>query len=210
VAVMRPTYWEWVARIETEAARWRTAAVLAVAVALLFAIVLVYQATRPAPVYFLAAGPGALVGGLARADEIPTEVVEGFASQVALVLGNLTPSTAKQSYARLRMFLTPGLQMRMTPQADADVHAIEKHGYSTSFSVRESKVVDAAPSGWNVRVVGRRVSWSGGQLGRADDVAYNFTVVRTARPTPTNPTGLGIEGLSLALVDTPAADGRKP
>lgn len=203
MAVTRPSYFEWRAQLEAEAGRWRLSALgLGVACLALIAL-LVFQASRPAPVYFFAGSRGVAVGGLARADRVPAELIEAFAGQVALVFGNLMPATARQSYDRMRSLMTPSLQRQLAGQAAADLQSIEERQLSTSFTVRESTVVGSTAERWTVRVSGHRLSWSRAALMSEEDIAYEFDVVR-ARPSDTNPAGLAIARMSVGRPSEPA------
>jgi len=203
VAVMRPSYFEWRAQLEAEAGRWRVSALLLGVACLGLIALLVFQASRPAPVYFFAGSRGMAVGGLARADRVPSELVEAFASQVALVFGNLMPATARQSYDRMRVHMTPSLQRQLAAQAAADLQSIEERQLSTSFTVRDSLVVAATADRWTVRVSGHRLSWSRATLMTEEDIAYEFDLVR-ARPSDANPAGLAIARVSVGRPPKPA------
>lgn len=203
MAVMRPSYFEWRAQLEAEAGRWRVSALLLGVACLALIALLVFQASRPAPVYFFAGSRGMAVGGLARADRVPPELVEAFASQVALVFGNLMPATARQSYDRMRVHMTPSLQRQLAAQAAADLQSIEERQLSTSFTVRDSLVVAATADRWTVRVSGHRLSWSRATLMTEEDIAYEFDIVR-ARPSDANPAGLVIARVSVGRPPKPA------
>lgn len=203
MAVMRPSYFEWRAQLEAEAGRWRVSALLLGVACLGLIALLVFQASRPAPVYFFAGSRGMAVGGLARADRVPSELVEAFASQVALVFGNLMPATARQSYDRMRVHMTPSLQRQLAAQAAADLQSIEERQLSTSFTVRDSLVVAATADRWTVRVSGHRLSWSRATLMTEEDIAYEFDLVR-ARPSDANPAGLAIARVSVGRPPKPA------
>jgi hypothetical protein len=200
---MRPSYFEWRAQLEAEAGRWRVSALLLGVACLSLIALLVFQAWRPAPVYFFAGSRGMAVGGLARADRVPPELVEAFASQVALVFGNLMPATARQSYDRMRVHMTPSLQRQLAAQAAADLQSIEERQLSTSFTVRDSLVVAATLDRWTVRVSGHRLSWSRATLMTEEDIAYEFDIVR-ARPSDANPAGLAIAGVGVGRPPKPA------
>lgn len=200
---MRPSYFEWRAQLEAEAGRWRVSALLLGVACLGLIALLVFQASRPAPVYFFAGSRGMAVGGLARADRVPPELVEAFASQVALVFGNLMPTTARQSYERMRVHMTPSLQRQLAAQAAADLQSIEERQLSTSFTVRDSLLVAATADRWTVRVSGRRLSWSRATLMTEEDIAYEFDIVRT-RPSDANPAGLAIARVSVGRPPRPA------
>lgn len=202
----RPSYFEWRAQLEAEAGRWRVSAVLLGVACLALIALLVFQAARPAPVYFFAGSRGVAIGGLARADRVPPELVEAFASQVALVFGNLMPATARQSYDRMRSHMTPSLQRRLAAQAAADLQSIEERQLSTSFTVRDSVVVASTADQWTVRVSGHRLSWSRATLMSEEDIAYEFDIVR-ARPSEANPAGLAIARVS---VGRPLEPARRP
>jgi len=203
VAVMRPSYFEWRAQLEAEAGRWRVSALLLGVVCLALIALLVFQASRSAPVYFFAGSRGMAVGGLARADRVPPELVEAFASQVALVFGNLMPATARRSYDRMRVHMTPSLQRQLAAQAAADLQSIEERQLTTSFTVRDSLVVAATADRWTVRVSGHRLSWSRATLMTEEDIAYEFDLVR-ARPSDANPAGLAIARVSVGRPPKPA------
>lgn len=203
MAVMRPSYFEWRAQLEAEAGRWRVSALLLGVACLALIALLVFQASRPAPVYFFAGSRGMAVGGLARADRVPPELVEAFASQVALVFGNLMPATARQSYDRMRVHMTPSLQRQLAAQAAADLQSIEERQLSTSFTVRDSVVVAATSDRWTVRVSGHRLSWSRATLMTEEDIAYEFDIVR-ARPSDANPAGLAVARVSVGRPPKPA------
>lgn len=203
MAVMRPSYFEWRAQLEAEAGRWRVSALLLGIACLALVALLIFQASRPAPVYFFAGSRGMAVGGLARADRIPSELVEAFAGQVALVFGNLMPSTARQSYDRMRAHMTPSLQRQLAAQAAADLQSIEERQLSTSFTVRDSVVVAATADRWTVRVSGHRLSWSRATLMTEEDIAYEFDIVR-ARPSDANPAGLAIARVGVGRPPKPA------
>lgn len=196
VAVTRPSYFEWRAQLEAEAGRWRLSTLLLGVACLALIALLVFQASRPAPVYFFTGARDIAIGGLARADRVPPELVEGFASQVALVFGNLMPTTARQSYDRMRSFMTPSLQRQLAAQAAADLQSIEERQLSTGFTVRDSVVIASAGHQWTVRVSGRRLSWSRAALMSEEDIAYEFDIVR-ARPSEANPAGLAITRVSM-------------
>jgi hypothetical protein len=200
---MRPSYFEWRAQLEAEAGRWRVSALLLGVACLALIALLVFQASRPAPVYFFAGSRGMAVGGLARADRVPPELVEAFASQVALVFGNLMPATARQSYDRMRVHMTPNLQRQLAAQAAADLQSIEERQLTTSFTVRDSLVVAAMADRWTVRVSGHRLSWSRATLMTEEDIAYEFDIVR-ARPSDANPAGLAIARVSVGRPPKPA------
>jgi hypothetical protein len=193
---MRPSYWEWRAELEAQCARWRTVALGLGAGCLALVAMLAWALTRPTPVYFMAASGTAAVTGLARADRIPPEAVEAFAAQLALLLGNLTPATARESYTRARAFLTPGLQEQLALQISADLRAIEQQQLGTSLAVKDSRVLGASGGRWTVRVTGQRVSWAGPQRLGAEPVAYDFDVVR-GRATADNPAGLLADRVSI-------------
>ena len=203
MAVMRPSYFEWRAQLEAEAGRWRVSALLLGVACLALIALLVFQASRPAPVYFFAGSRGMAVGGLARADRVPPELVEAFASQVALVFGNLMPGTARQSYDRMRVHMTPNLQRQLAAQAAADLQSIEERQLSTSFTVRDSLVLAATADRWTVRVSGHRLSWSRATLMTEEDIAYEFDIVQ-ARPSDANPAGLAIARVSVGRPPKPA------
>ncbi len=203
MAVMRPSYFEWRAQLEAEAGRWRVSALLLGVVCLALIALLVFQASRSAPVYFFAGSRGMAVGGLARADRVPPELVEAFASQVALVFGNLMPATARRSYDRMRVHMTPSLQRQLAAQAAADLQSIEERQLTTSFTVRDSLVVAATADRWTVRVSGHRLSWSRATLMTEEDIAYEFDLVR-ARPSDANPAGLAIARVSVGRPPKPA------
>ncbi|MGH7307108.1 MAG: DUF2895 family protein [Candidatus Rokuibacteriota bacterium] len=196
MAVTRPSYFEWRAQLEAEAGRWRVSALLLGTACLALIALLVFQASRPAPVYFFAGSRGMAVGGLARADRVPPELVEAFAGQIALVFGNLMPATARQSYDRMRVHMTPGLQRQLAAQAAADLQSIEERQLTTSFTVRDSLVVASTADRWTVRVSGHRLSWSRATLMTEEDIAYEFDIVR-ARPSDANPAGLAIARVSV-------------
>jgi hypothetical protein len=200
---MRPSYFEWRAQLEAEAGRWRVSALLLGVACLALIALLVFQASRPAPVYFFAGSRGMAVGGLARADRVPPELVEAFASQVALVFGNLMPATARQSYDRMRGHMTPNLQRQLAAQAAADLQSIEERQLSTSFTVRDTLVLAATADRWTVRVSGHRLSWSRATLMTEEDIAYEFDIVR-ARPSDANPAGLAIARVSVGRPPKPA------
>ena len=203
MAVTRPTYFEWRAQLEAEAGRWRVSA-LALALACLGLIaLLVFQASRAAPVYFFAGSRAMAIGGLARADRVPPELVEAYAGQVALVFGNLMPGTARQSYDRMRSHMTTDLQRQLAAQAGADLQAIEERQLSTSFTVREAIVVVSASDRWTVRVSGHRTSWSRSTLMSEEDIVYEFEIVRS-RPSEANPAGLAIARVSLSRPAEPS------
>lgn len=199
----RPSYFEWRAQLEAEAGRWRVSAILLGVACLALIALLVFQAARPAPVYFFAGSRGTAIGGLARADRVPPELVEAFASQVALVFGNLMPATARQSYDRMRSHMTPTLQRQLAAQATADLQSIEERQLSTSFTVRDSVVVASMASQWTVRVSGHRLSWSRATLMSEEDIAYEFDIVR-ARPSEANPAGLSVARVSVGRPPEPA------
>ena len=203
MAVTRPGYFEWRAQLEAEAGRWRVSALLLGVACLTLILLLVFQASRPAPVYFFAGARGMAIGGLARADRVPPELVEAFASQVALLFGNLMPATARQSYDRMRSHMTPSLQRQLAAQAAADLQSIEERQLSTSFTVRDSAVVAATAGQWTVRVPGHRLSWSRATLMSEEDIAYEFDIVR-ARPSEANPAGLAIARVSVGRPPEPA------
>jgi hypothetical protein len=203
VAVTRPSYFEWRAQLEAEAGRWRVSALLLGLACLALVALLVFQASRPAPVYFFAGSRGMAVGGLARADRVPSDLVEAFAGQVALVFGNLMPATARQSYDRMRVHMTPSLQRQLAAQAAADLQSIEERQLSTSFTVRDSLVVASTADQWTVRVSGHRLSWSRATLMTEEDIAYEFDIVR-ARPSDANPAGLVIARVSVGRPPKPA------
>jgi hypothetical protein len=216
VAVTRPGYFEWRAQLEAEAGRWRLSALLLGVACLALIALLVFQASRPAPVYFVAGARGMAIGGLARADRVPPELLEAFATQVALVFGNLMPATARQSYDRMRLHMTPGLQRQLAAQATADLQSIEERQLSTSFTVRESAVVASTADRWTVRVTGHRLSWSRAAVMSEEDIAYEFDVVQ-ARPSDANPAGLAIARVSVGRPPEPtprpaprAATGQDP
>ena len=196
MAVTRPSYFEWRAELEAQAGRWRISALLLGLACLALIALLVFQASRPAPVYFLAGSRGLAIGGLARADRVPPELVEAYAGQVALVFGNLMPATASQSYDRMRSHMTPDLQRQLAAQAAADLQSIEERRLSTSFTVRDSVVVASTTDRWTVRVQGHRTSWSRATLMSEEDIAYEFDIVR-ARPSDANPAGLVIARVSV-------------
>lgn len=202
----RPSYFEWRAELEAEAGRWRVGALLLGLACLALIALLVVQASRPAPVYFFAGSREMAIGGLARADRVPPELVEAFASQVALVFGNLMPATARQSYDRMRSYMTPGLQRQLAAQAAADLQSIEERQLSTSFTVRDSVAVASAADQWTVQVSGHRLSWSRATLMSEEDIAYEFDLVR-ARPSGANPAGLAIARVS---VGRPLEPARRP
>jgi len=203
VAVTRPSYFEWRAQLEAEAGRWRVSTLLLGTACLALIALLVFQASRPAPVYFFAGSRGMAVGGLARADRVPPELVEAFAGQVALVFGNLMPATARQSYDRMRVHMTPSLQRQLATQAAADLQSIEERQLSTSFTVRDSLVIASMADWWTVRVSGHRLSWSRATLMTEEDIAYEFDIVR-ARPSDANPAGLAIARVSMGRPPKPA------
>lgn len=196
MAVTRPSYFEWRAQLEAEAGRWRVSALLLGVACLALIALLIFQASRPAPVYFFAGSRGMAVGGLARADRVPPELVEAFAGQIGLVFGNLMPATARQSYDRMRVHMTPGLQRQLAAQAAADLQSIEERQLTTSFTVRDSLVVASTADRWTVRVSGHRLSWSRATLMTEEDIAYEFDIVR-ARPSDANPAGLAIARVSV-------------
>jgi len=201
--VTRPTYFEWRAELEAQAGRWRLSALFLGVACLALVALLVFQASRPAPVYFLAGSRGLAIGGLARADRVPPELVEAFASQIALVFGNLMPATARQSYERMRAHMTPGLQRQLAAQAAADLQSIEERQLATSFTVRDSVVVASAADQWTVQVSGHRLSWNRATLMSEEDIAYEFDIVR-ARPSDANPSGLVIARMSVGRPSEPA------
>lgn len=196
MAVTRPNYFEWRAQLEAEAGRWRVGALLLGVACLALITLLVVQASRPAPVYFFAGSRAMAIGGLARADRVPPELVEAYAGQVALVFGNLMPATARQSYDRMRSHMTPDLQRQLAAQAAADLQSIEERRLSTSFTVRDSVVVASTTERWTVRVQGHRTSWSRATLMSEEDIAYEFDIVRS-RPSEANPAGLAIARVSV-------------
>ena len=196
MAVTRPSYFEWRAQLEAETARWRAGTLLLGLACLVLVVLLIYQAMRPTPVYFFAATGDTAVTGLARADYVPPELVDEFATQVAMVFGNLMPSTARQSYDRMRLYMTETLQRQLASRAAADLSEIEQRQLSTSFTVRRSQIVASTDKHWMVRVLGRRVSWSRGTLTSEEDIMYEFDVVRQ-RPNSGNPSGLAINTLSV-------------
>jgi len=201
--VTRPSYFEWRAELEAEAGRWRVSALLLGLACLGLIALLVFQASRPAPVYFFASARGTAIGGLARADRVPPELVEAFAGQVALVFGNLMPATARPSYDRMRAHMTPNLQRQLAAQSAADLQSIEERRLSTSFTVRDSVVVLSTADQWTVRVSGHRLSWSRATLMSEEDIVYEFDVVR-ARPSDANPAGLAIARVSVGRAPEPA------
>ncbi|MGH6689144.1 MAG: TraE/TraK family type IV conjugative transfer system protein [Gammaproteobacteria bacterium] len=203
MAVTRPSYFEWRAQLEAEAGRWRVSALLLGVACLALIALIVFQASRPAPVYFFAGSRGMAVGGLARADRVPPELVEAFAGQVALVFGNLMPATARQSYDRMRSHMTPTLQRLLAAQAAADLQSIEERRLSTSFTVRDSLVVASTADQWTVRVSGHRLSWSRATLMTEEDISYEFDIVR-ARPSDANPAGLAIARVHVGRTPEPA------
>jgi hypothetical protein len=203
VALTRPSYFEWRAQLEAEAGRWRLGALLLGVACLALMALLVVQASRPAPVYFFAGSRAMAIGGLARADRVPPELVEAFAGQVALVFGNLMPATARQSYDRMRWYMTPSLQRQLAAQAAADLQSIEERQLSTSFTVRDTAVIASTGDQWTVRVSGHRLSWSRTTLMSEEDIAYEFDLVR-ARPSDANPAGLAIARVSLGRSQGPA------
>lgn len=203
MAVTRPSYFEWRAQLEAEAGRWRVSALLLGVACLALIALLIFQASRPAPVYFFAGSRGMAVGGLARADRVPSELVEAFAGQVALVFGNLMPATARQSYDRMRAHMTPSLQRQLAAQAAADLQSIEERQLTTSFTVRDSLVAASTADRWTVRVSGHRLSWSRATLMTEEDIAYEFDIVR-ARPSDANPAGLAIARVSVGRHPKPA------
>lgn len=203
MAVTRPSYFEWRAQLEAEAGRWRLGALLLAVACLALIVLLVFQASRPAPVYFFAGSRAMAVGGLARADRVPPELVEAFAGQVALVFGNLMPATARQSYDRMRSHMTQPLQRQLATQAAADLQSIEERQLSTSFTVRDTAVVASTGDQWTVRVSGHRLSWSRATLMSEEDIAYEFDIVR-ARPSDANPSGLAIARVTLGRPPEPA------
>jgi len=203
VALTRPSYFEWRAELEAEAGRWRVSALLLGVACLALIALLVFQASRPAPVYFFTGSRGLAIGGLARADRVPPELVEAFASQITLVFGNLMPATARQSYSRMRAHMTPSLQRQLAAQAAADLQSIEERQLSTSFTVRDSVVVASADDQWTVQVLGHRLSWSRASLMSEEDIAYEFDIVR-ARPSDANPAGLVIARMSVGRPPEPA------
>jgi hypothetical protein len=204
--VNRPTYFEWRVQLEAEAGRWRLASLALTGVCLALIAFIVYQTSRPVPVYFFAGTREMAIGGLARADEVPPELVEGFASQVAMVFGNLMPQTARQSYDRMRLYMVDALIQQLATQAAADLRAIEERQLSTSFTVQKTAIVSSAKGRWTVRVAGRRMSWARGMLIGEEDVAYEFDVVR-ARASHSNPSGLAIARVE---VGRPPAASRLP
>jgi hypothetical protein len=203
VAVTRPSYFEWRAQLEAEAGRWRVSALLLGVACLALITLLVFQASRPAPVYFFAGSRAMAIGGLARADRVPPELVEAYAGQVALVFGNLMPATARQSYDRMRLHMTPSLQRQLAGQAAADLQSIEERQLSTSFTARDSAVVASTADQWTVRVSGHRLSWSRATLMSEEDIAYEFDVVRS-RASEANPAGLAIARVNVGRLPDPA------
>lgn len=189
---LRPTYWEWRAELEAACARWRLAAFALGGGCLILVLALVWTATRPTPVYFLAADGATLVAGLGRADRVPRETVEAFAAQLALLAGNLTPATARESYQRLQAFMTPALQAALALQIDADLKSLEERRLGTSFAVKQSRVVQQQASRWTVRVAGHRTAWAGPQRLADEPLVYEFELVR-GRVSADNPAGLFID-----------------
>ena len=53
---LRPTYWEWRAKLEAECALWRSLTLAMVGVCVLLVGLVVWTATRPTPVYYLISG----------------------------------------------------------------------------------------------------------------------------------------------------------
>lgn len=187
-----PTYWEFRIDYERRLYAWRLSALIALAALALTLGAGLWLRTRPQPIYFVAAGPGGLLAGQARADQMPPEIVERFASQVALVAGNLMPATARQSYESLRQFLLPDLQRQMASQAATDLAQIEQKRLGTSFTVNTARLQGPAENGgWTVKVQGLRRSWAGPALLAEQEVTYTFDVVRTP-PSLQNPTGLAV------------------
>lgn len=197
---LRPSYWEWRAELEAECARWRAIATgLGVGCLALVGLV-VWTALRPTPVYYLAADGTRAIAGIARADQVPREALEAWAAQLALLIGNVTPATARESYERLRGFLTPALQSQMALQIDADLRTIQERQLGTSFSVKHSRLIADHGGRWTVRVTGQRAVWAGPQRLAEDTIAYDLDIVR-GRATSDNPAGLLVDRLETGKSD---------
>lgn len=186
----RPAYWEWRAELEARQARWRRLALALTGSALGLVALLVHQSLRPQPIYYVSA-----THGVAQPGHVPEAVVEGLATRVVTLLGNLTPATAKSGYEQSRRYLAPGLADLLDAQAREDLKRITEQQLATSFAVHEARV-EPEGEGWRVSLRGMRQSWSRSQFLGEDRMRYTLEVTRTPA-SDVNPWGLQVSRLRL-------------
>lgn len=190
VAERRPTYWEWRAELEAQRARWQRIAAGLAAAALALVALLVHQSLRPRPIYYVTTTRGAAEPG-----HVPEAVVEGFATRVVGLLGNLTPATAAAGYEQSRRYLAPRLVDLVHAQAQEDLKRIAEQQLATTFAIHQA-AVEPRGDAWRVSLRGTRQSWSRSQFLGEDRMRYTVEVTRTP-VSELNPWGLQVSGLRL-------------
>ncbi len=199
----RPRYWEWRAELERSRDRlWMTALGLGAGCLLLVSL-LVWQALRPLPVYYIS-GPT----GTAWPGRVPDTVVEDFASRVVTLLANVHPGNARRVFELSGRYLAPALSSRLALQVKTDLEAIESQRLGMAFAQTETVVGEKTldPPGWDLIVKGTRTAWAGQQLLGHEPVEYAVRVVR-APATELNPYGLAVEALELRKLPREARRG---
>jgi hypothetical protein len=184
--------------------RLEAAVVLLAAVAAGLTGLTVWQATRPAPIYYIPAsvGPGLLPPGA-----VPDALAADLAQQIVLVLSNITPATVEAAHDAVTPYFHPQFLLAFEARAARERQAIREEAISTQFSIRAHTVHHEGPRRRVTLRALRRVYV--GKLAVRDEEVQAEVTLLPVRPSVLNPYGLVIEQLRITPRLTPQATARR-
>ena len=169
-----------------------TAGLLALLCVLLIVLVL-WQRLSGLPVCY---GTASAAAGLILPNEVPEEHVRVLAEQVALVLYNNTPQTARDNHRRVGRLMHPQLLSIFEVRMEHERKLMTEHKLSTQLSIRSTQTGRSGGI-YGAHVDALRVVYAGTTAIRSEELGVTMQFQRV-QPGPVNPWGLSVIALEFS------------